>query len=124
MARPRPGASRPVKDVSILFDGTWNVVIATPIGRQHVVLEISTRDGTVRGTATRGSEVVPFIAPVLDGNRLTWTQHVTKPLRLSLTFDVTVEGSTMAGTAKAGILPSSRVTGERQAVTEGPRSLS
>ena len=111
-----------MKDVPVLFDGTWNIIVATPIGRQHVVLEVSTRDGTVRGTATRGSEVVPFIAPVLAGNRLTWTQHVTKPLRLSLTFDVTVEGSTMVGTAKAGILPSSRVTGLRQAVTEGSRS--
>ena len=59
-----------MKDDPILFDGTWNVIIATPIGRQHVVLEISTRDGTVRGTATRGSEVVPLTRMPCDPSRI------------------------------------------------------
>lgn len=97
----------------MIFDGTWNIVIATPIGKQSVVLDISTRDGTVQGTARQGEEVVPLLDPVIDGQRLCWTQNVTRPLRLSLRFDVTVEGSTMTGTAKAGILPTSKLTGQR-----------
>jgi hypothetical protein len=99
----------------MIFDGTWNITIATPIGKQSVVLDISTKDGNLRGTARQGEEVVPFIDPVADGNRLTWTQHVTRPMRLSLTFDVTVEGATMTGTAKAGFLPTSKLTGARVA---------
>jgi hypothetical protein len=97
----------------MIFDGTWNITIATPIGKQSVVLEISTHDGNVRGTARQGEEVVPFIDPVVDGDRLTWTQDVTRPLRLRLKFDVTVDGATMTGTAKAGVLPASRLTGAR-----------
>jgi hypothetical protein len=96
-----------------LFDGTWNVTIATPIGKQVVVLEIATRDGAVRGTARQGAETVAFLDPVIDGNRMRWTQKVTRPLRLTLAFDVTVEGVSMTGTAKAGILPTSKLTGVR-----------
>jgi hypothetical protein len=95
------------------FEGTWNVTIATPIGKQSVVFEISTEGDKMCGTARQGSETVPFIDPVADGNRLTWTQHVTKPLRLTLKVDVTIEGATMTGTAKAGLLPASKLTGER-----------
>lgn len=99
----------------MIFDGTWNVIIATPIGKQSVVLEISTHEGNVRGVARQGEQVVQLVDPVVDGDRLTWTQNVTKPLRLSLKFDVTVKGATMTGTAKAGPLPTSKLTGERVA---------
>jgi hypothetical protein len=99
----------------MIFEGTWNIVIATPIGKQVVVLEIATRDGKLAGTARQGAEVVELLDPVVDGNRMTWTQHVTRPLRLTLKFDVSVDGATMTGTAKAGILPTSKLRGERVA---------
>jgi hypothetical protein len=35
-------------------------------------------------------------------------------MRLTLTFDVTVTGDGMTGRAKAGRLPSSKVTGQRE----------
>ena len=39
---------------------------------------------------------------------------MTRPLRLTLRFDVTLDLSdTMTGTAKAGILPTSKLTGVR-----------
>jgi hypothetical protein len=99
------------------IDGTWKVTILTPIGKQSVVFEISTQQGLVRGTATQGAETVEFVDPVIAGNRLTWSQRVTKPFHLELKFDVEVdgEGRTMMGTAKAGLLPASRLTGERVA---------
>jgi hypothetical protein len=39
---------------------------------------------------------------------------MTEPLRLTLTFEVTIEGDSMTGTARAGRLPSSTVRGRRQ----------
>ena len=57
---------------------------------------------------------------VLDGNRLTWAQSITKPLRLNLTFDVTIDGDEMAGRSKAGRLPSSKVIGRRAAPPHHP----
>lgn len=91
--------------------GSWNVVIATPIGKQSVVLDLTEKDGVVAGFARSDAETVPLLDLVLNGDRLTWKQTVTKPMKLTLSFDVIVDGDKLAGTAKAGPLPSSKITG-------------
>ncbi len=93
--------------------GNWNIKISTPIGTQSVVLELTESDGVVEGIAKGDAETTPLIDPVLDGNRLTWKQSITRPIRLNLTFDVTIAGDTLTGTSKAGMLPTSKVTGAR-----------
>lgn len=97
--------------------GTWQLVIDTPIGSQQVVLELSTQDGELHGVARdrRHGEESTLTDLVLDGNRLTWAQAIRKPMRLNLTFDVTVTGDELTGRAKAGRLPSSKVSGHRSA---------
>lgn len=97
--------------------GNWTISIATPLGTQHVVLELIERDGKIEGVARGAAETVPMVNPVLEGNRLTWTQTISKPMRLHLAFEVTFAGDTLSGTSKAGILPTSRVTGARQQLT-------
>jgi hypothetical protein len=98
-------------------EGTWDLIIHTPIGKQRVALELSTEDGVLRGVARdlRSGEEVVLTDLVLDGDRLTWAQSITKPMWLNLTFDVTVSGDELTGRSKAGRLPSSRVVGRRTA---------
>jgi hypothetical protein len=93
--------------------GTWNISISTLIGTQSAVLELTEHDGVVEGIAKSDEETMPLIHPILDGNRLTWKLSITKPMRLNLMFDVTIDGDTLTGTSKAGILPASKVTGTR-----------
>ncbi len=96
-----------------VLDGDWDTLIATPIGKMAVRLHIAEVNGVIRGTATQGDEVSDFIDPVRKGNKLVWSQRITKPMRLNLNFEATVDGDLMSGTAKAGILPASRLTGRR-----------
>jgi hypothetical protein len=96
-----------------MFDGTWEVTISTPIGKQNVIFQISTKDGLIRGTATQGGDVIEFFNPSIRGNRLIWSQRVTKPMALNLKFEVTVSDNAMTGIAKAGLLPPSKVEGTR-----------
>lgn len=96
------------------FAGSWDVTIDTPIGKIAAVFEIAEIDGKIQGTATSDAETVDFVEPVADGNRLTWTQAVTTPMKLTLKFDVMVDGDSMTGTSKAGILPASHLTGSRR----------
>lgn len=96
-----------------IFTGTWNVVLDTPIGKMDVVLVITENDGVIQGTASTDKETVEFIDATANGNELTWTQAVTTPMRLTLKFDVTVDGDSITGTAKAGILPASKLQGTR-----------
>ncbi len=95
------------------FDGDWDTTIATPIGKLQVRLLISTKDGIMNGTATQGEESVPFLNPEIRDGKLNWSLNITKPLRLKLKFEVTVSGDQLTGTAKAGVLPASKLTGIR-----------
>ncbi|TMR42340.1 hypothetical protein [Actinomadura geliboluensis] len=97
-------------------EGIWDLSISTPIGRIKAVIDLRREGGVLTGLAHGAGEEVPLGDVVLDSDRLTWHQAITKPLRLNLAFDVTVEGDTMKGTSKAGRLPASKVTGERRAV--------
>lgn len=96
-----------------VFEGVWKVVISTPIGKQYVTLNVTRENGRIHGTAEQSDEVVEFVSPAIRGNLLTWTQRVTKPMRLNLKFEVSVHGDEMTGTAKAGMLPASKITGKR-----------
>jgi hypothetical protein len=95
------------------FAGSWDVTIATPIGKMEVVFDITDENGAISGVARSDAETVDFLDTVAEGNRLTWTQNVTTPMRLSLDFDVTVEGDTMTGTSRPGLFPPSKVEGRR-----------
>jgi hypothetical protein len=95
-------------------EGTWDLTIATPIGRIKAVVDLRREQGALVGSAQGAGEQVPLRDLVLDGDRLTWRQAITKPLRLNLDFSVTVDGDTLAGTSKAGRLPSSKVVGQRR----------
>ncbi|MDE3081897.1 MAG: hypothetical protein KGJ39_00595 [Acidobacteriota bacterium] len=97
------------------FAGLWDVTLSTPIGKMAVVLDIAEHDGAIRGTAATSDEQVDFIDPIATGNQLTWTQNVTTPMKLTLKFDVTVDGDEMSGGAKAGPLPASTLSGRRRA---------
>ncbi len=94
--------------------GDWDVTIKTPIGSLGVVYAFTKQDGTLAGTATAKGEAVPLHDIVVDGQRITWRQSVTKPMRLNLDFEVTVDGDRMTGHSRAGRLPRSAVTGERR----------
>lgn len=99
--------------IEMHFEGEWDIVIATPIGQQKVRLAIRDTDGRLTGTATQGNEAVPFQNVIVDGDRLRWMQDVAKPFPLTIKFDITVRGDVMSGTAKAGVFPTSKLSGQR-----------
>ncbi len=102
--------------------GTWALEIRTPIGRQHAVLEFSAAgdDATaLTGVARSDDGDISLRDVALDGGQLTWSQSITRPMKLDLRFDVTVSGDTLAGTSKAGRLPASAVTGTRIPAANG-----
>jgi len=95
------------------FAGTWNATLDTPIGQIAAVFTITEHEGVIAGSASTDKETVDILDAAGDGDRLTWILKTTTPMKLTLKFDVTVDGDTMTGTSKAGILPSSKVNGTR-----------
>jgi hypothetical protein len=98
--------------------GEWDVRIKTPIGSLAVVYSFAERDGAINGSATGKDETVTLcditVADEPGGQRVTWRQSVTKPMRLNLHFGVLVEGDYFTGHSRAGRLPRSPVTGVRR----------
>jgi hypothetical protein len=98
--------------------GDWDVGIKTPIGSLQVVYRFVERDGVIVGSAAGKAETVTLTDIAVGdhdgGQRATWRQTVTKPMRLKLEFDVLVQGDRFNGHSHAGRLPRSAVTGERR----------
>ncbi len=100
------------------FQGKWDTTITTPLGNLSVQFDLALKDGQIVGTAKQGEDVVSLDNLQFAGNQLKWSMKVTKPLRLSLKFCVNIEKNKMYGEAKAGLLPTSKVTGHRVLLTE------
>jgi len=60
--------------------GTWNLTIATPIGKQLATLEITEQGTDLRAVARARSADIELVGLTLTGDRLTWAQSITRPM--------------------------------------------
>jgi len=97
--------------------GAWRLRMKTPIGTIDADYRFTRTPSGLECTASGAGEETRLrdivAEPMPDGERVTWHQSITKPLRLDLEYDVTVTGDTLSGHSRAGRLPRSRVSGSR-----------
>jgi len=94
-------------------DGDWKLVLETPMGPQEAQLTVkTTSDATFDGTLDGQSGQQTFEGAIA-GNTLTWQTDITTPMPLTLDFNVTVEGDSLAGSAQLGMFGAAPVTGVR-----------
>ena len=97
--------------------GTWLLRMKTPIGTIEADYRFEEEDGVIHGNASGSGETTPLTDVVVEndasGQRVTWRQSITRPLRLNLDYDVIVNGDSLSGESRAGRLPRTRVTGKR-----------
>lgn len=89
----------------VSIGGDWDVVIKTPIGSLHVLYRFEEDIDVVTGSAASKQETEPlndiFITEESGTQRVRWRQTVTKPMRLKLDFEVTVDGDRFSGHSRA-----------------------
>jgi hypothetical protein len=101
-------------------DGSWKLIMQSLIGKLPINLEVKTDGGTIGGSATTDDgQGGPLFEGRVNGSSLFWKTQVTKPMKMTLEFTMTVDGDTMVGKAKAGSFGSYPVKGTR-VVTEAP----
>jgi hypothetical protein len=93
--------------------GTWNVKLIAPMPTADILFEVVESDGVITGTATAEGETVELIDGVANGSALSWTMNITKPLKMSFRMDITQDGDSWTGKAKAKIFPAAKVVGTR-----------
>jgi cytochrome P450 len=102
-----PAATAPAavaKDATL--EGTWNLVVKGPTGPQPTVLVMKQEAGKLTGTMTGQGSTTAVSDVQVDGNKVSWVNHVTKPIKLKVTFTGEIKGNNLSGKAKAGFMGS------------------
>ncbi|MBW8783633.1 MAG: xanthine dehydrogenase family protein molybdopterin-binding subunit [Novosphingobium sp.] len=112
LAGVEPERIDPPTAAGAAVDGTWKLVMATPMGPQEMTARFAT-DGTTLMGALESPEGSQEFAGTAEGPNLRWEMKVTKPMPVTLKYDLTVTGDTLAGKCKMGMFGSAKVSGER-----------
>jgi hypothetical protein len=83
-----------------MVQGKWNITIKTPVGDKSGVLELKTEGARLTGSLSDAEHFAEISDGTVEGNRLSWSAQITKPMRLSLKFTATVEADRISGAAK------------------------
>ncbi|MGD1049694.1 MAG: hypothetical protein ABR947_01325 [Solirubrobacteraceae bacterium] len=94
-------------------DGKWNITLNTPMGQQTSTIELISDGSGLTGTQSGNNESGPIYDGSVEGDTATWKVNITRPMPLTVTFNATVEGDSISGTAKAGMFPKSTFVGTR-----------
>jgi aerobic carbon-monoxide dehydrogenase large subunit len=109
-AVPAPAASPAQAPAAI--GGDWKMVMATPMGAQEMTGHFETDGSALKGYLAAPEGQQDFTGSV-DGNRLKFDLKVEKPMKMTLKYDLVVDGDAISGKVKLGMLGSAKLTGER-----------
>ena len=96
------------------IEGSWRLVVLSPIGKQVIATDLRADGNALTGTAT--NEANQKTADVFDGSMSGDTAEwkiTLQEMKLTLTFEVTVANDSMSGKVKAGHFGKFSVSGER-----------
>jgi carbon-monoxide dehydrogenase large subunit len=103
----------PTTATAVAVDGTWNLVLATPMGPQKMVGTFKTAGKAFSGRLDSDQGSMDFEGGTVDGGHVWFDLKVVKPMKITLKYDFTIEGNKLAGTVKMGIFGKAKLTGER-----------
>jgi carbon-monoxide dehydrogenase large subunit len=109
------GAEPPAVVSSEGIDGDWSMVLSTPMGPQEMVGHFHT-DGESLSGYLKSPQGQQSLNGIVDGNRVKFELKVEKPMKITLKYDLTVQGERLTGKVKMGIFGTAKLTGERRRV--------
>jgi hypothetical protein len=94
-------------------DGTWNLTMETPMGERRSTLTLSTTGGKLTGQQEAEGNTTEIAEGTVSGNDVSWKVSITNPMPLTLTFNGTVNGDALTGSADTGMFGSFPFEGKR-----------
>lgn len=85
----------------------------TPLGERKVLLTLAVHDEELTGTIGNGSESTDIEDGRANGDNATWKAKISKPVSMTMEFNVTVTGNEMAGSVKLGMFGNAPLRGMR-----------
>lgn len=95
------------------IDGAWNIGIQEPTGEKKGILTLAAAANGFTGSLSGNGQSLEVTDGKIEGDTLTWSMKITKPIPLTLKVQAKVDGSTMAGAVTAGMLGSFPLKGTR-----------
>jgi hypothetical protein len=95
-----------------MVQGKWNITIKTPMGDKSGVLDLKTEGTALTGWLSNAEYQAEISDGKVEGNKLTWSATITKPMRMRFKFTATVEDDRISGAAKH-LLGKATFTGTR-----------
>jgi hypothetical protein len=92
--------------------GKWNVTIKTPMGDRAGVLDLKVEGRKLIGSLSDGEHHVQISDGKVEGNQLSWSAKIEKPMRLTFKFSAIVEADRISGKAR-NLLGSATFSGVR-----------
>ncbi|HET8711263.1 MAG TPA: PKD domain-containing protein [Spongiibacteraceae bacterium] len=102
-------------------NGSWKVTLATKLGAQDLQLHIETRDNNFTGHIESPMGNIDIEGDI-DGDTLRWDMKISKPISMKASYEVSIDGDAMSGTARLGFLGKAKVTGSRIATSTSTSS--
>ena len=95
-----------------MVQGKWNITIKTPMGDKSGVLDLKIEGTMLTGSLSDAEHYAAISDGKVEGNKLSWSAKITKPMRMSFKFTATVEADRISGAAKH-LLGKATFTGTR-----------
>ena len=83
------------------------------MGPQEMVGHFETNGDALSGYLSAAEGQQSFTG-VVEGNKLKFDLKVEKPMKITLKYDITIDGDKLTGKVKMGIFGSAKLTGQRQ----------
>jgi len=110
--KPEPVAAD--KPANASLEGTWNLIVKGPTGPQPTVLVMERAGDTLVGTQSGQGSSTSVTDVQVDGSKVSWVNHVTRPIKLKVTFTGEIVGNSMSGKCKAGFMGSYPFTATKE----------
>jgi len=94
-------------------DGSWNIVMSTPMGERNATLTVKSAGGTLTGTQGAEGQSGEIFDGTVNGDDVAWKISITNPMPLTLAFSGKVSGDSMSGEMGIGPMGSFPFTGTR-----------
>lgn len=111
----KAAAEAPVTGAPASVAGKWTITVKGPTGPMDSTLELKDGAGGLSGAQSGEGTTTEIESASYDAKTgaITWINKISKPIKMKLTFNGTVNGNEISGKLKAGFMGSFPFTGKR-----------
>ncbi|HET8710074.1 MAG TPA: molybdopterin cofactor-binding domain-containing protein, partial [Spongiibacteraceae bacterium] len=111
-ATPAAAGAPAAETAAVVIDGDWKMVLSTPMGPQEMIGHFETSGSALSGYLSSPEGQMAFTGGV-EGNHLLFDLKVEKPMKITLKYNLLIDGDKISGKCKMGIFGSAKVSGHR-----------